>query len=253
MIVIWDSLFNASPGSSLPKSLIDDQLRRTRVAIRERMEVEHQFGYNTDYDTGEHIPGGTTVMGKGDAAAMAAVSNPYTGALYLQDDGSDYQVYYYDAGWNQISSLDHLNLTGVDDNDHPTLLLKDGGVLIADLDMGGYVINTSEATADTFGGFLLYRHKENAHAAIGNVSAIADDSIGVDELNIQQVEDTFTVPAGTVYTHYTYGSIAFVPQIYAKTTWTDEIFLGGGIGSDGWSISNTSASSVDVRYRGEYI
>jgi hypothetical protein len=250
-MIVWDNAYNASPGSSLSKALIDDEIRRVKSAIRERMEVEHDWSGDGG---GEHIPGGTTVMDKGDSTAMSAVSNPQLGALFLLEDGSDLQInYYYDGVWNQLSTLDHLALSGTADNDHSDLLLRDGGILSGDLDMGNYKLSTT-GTVSTFGDFLIYGHKSGYHPTIGSVSAIKDDSIGQAELKIVQAETTQVIAAGGELHIDKLTGFNFVPQVYAKTAFNSGIYLFPSSGSSwGWSIKNNTGSPVEVRIRQEAI
>jgi len=219
--------------------------------IRERMEVEHYWGESF---SGEHIPGGTTVMDKGDSTAMSAVSNPADGSLFLLQDGSGLQINIYDGGWAPISTLDHLELSGTADNDHPNLLLKSGGALSGDLDMGGYKISTN-GSGSTFGNFLLYGHKDLPHlATIDNVAALNNACIGQDEIKVTQTEVTQTIASGSSYHISLVGLFYFLPQIYAKTAFNSDIYIAPSGSADyGIDIVNKSGAPVDFRIRTERI
>lgn len=250
-MLLWDSAYNNSPGSGLPKSLIDDEIRRIKQSIRERMEIEHIW---TGDSGGSHIPGGTTVMDKGDDTAMAAISNPGNGALFLLEDDTDLQIHYYNSEWIQVSTLDHLALTGIEDNDHPDLLLKDGGILSGNLDMGGYKISTS-GTGSTYGDFLIYGHKAAGHTLIGNILAIKNDSVGQSELKVTQVETSKTLADGEVlHIDNIPPGLTFIPQVYVKSAFNADIVLRPSTNDTfGWEVANFSGSPVDVRVRQEAI
>jgi len=121
MVFAWDSDYEATPTSALGRSLIDNTLREVKSGVRERFEVEHEFGPNTDTDTGRHTPGGTTVMPTGTDTPAVALPNAENGAIYLKSVGAAYEVWVKDSvnGWVQYSTTDHNELSGRNDHDHP--------------------------------------------------------------------------------------------------------------------------------------
>lgn len=256
MMVTWDETI---PTSALAKSLIDDELRRMKLAIRERMGQEHQFGPFTDFDTGRHIPGKTTVLGQGDSTDLAAITTMQAGSLFLLEDGSDLQVQLYNgSAWVALSTLDHAVLTGRDDDDHPGLLKKDGGIMAGDLDMGTYKITTS-GSGSTHGIFTLYGHRALSHATIGDIRAITDASLTANAFNIVQ-ETTTTSVSDTLNVVFTLPAFYFLPQVYAQCAYNAAINIipitptvQNPSVQYGFSVRNLSGSPVVIRVRREYL
>jgi hypothetical protein len=258
MIINWDAAYEALPTSALAKSLIDDEIRRMKLGIRERMGQEHQFGPFTNEDTGGHIPGKTTVLGQGDATALAAVTNMQEGALYLLEDGTDLRVQVYlSSSWVQLGSADHLLLSGTNDDDHPGLLKKDGGIMVGDLDMGTDKIITSEATAGSSGIFTLYRHRSQGHPTIGSRTAITATNVPLTAFKLSQATLTALITRhGYVMIALDPAHFNFIPQVYAYcgATTTLQICGGNNTSTAGFGVFMTSgAGSVSIRIRREYI
>jgi hypothetical protein len=273
MIVGWDSAYNSTPGSSLIRSLIDDEIRQTIFGVRERMAIEHRWGPLTGVSTdpadlsyqlnaltqGKHIPGGTTICGIGNEAARDAVVTPQLGAIYIVQDGSNFKLNIYTStGWVDISTLDHSELTGLTDNDHPQYVLKDSGTMSGNLDMGGGVIST-QGTGDTFGQFTLYRHREASHGNIENIDAITDKAVTLAKLNVHQSSTTYTAPVGFYSYYFELPNLSFFPQVYAYTA---SYFTNSGAHFEytqsgtgyGWTIrSNFILSPTTMRIRKEWI
>ncbi len=242
MIIQWDSAYLSTPSNTLIRSLIDDEIRQVIYSVRERMATEHRFGPLTsppddpddlDYKTyhltqGYHLPGGTTICDVGNTAARDAVVTPQLGALFVVQDGSDYSVNIYTAtGWQSLSTIDHLALTGTADDDHPQYVLKSGGNMTGSLDMGGNVIVT-QGTGDTFGQFTLYGHRTSTHDYVENIAAITNNAVTAAKLSIQQQEITTTLAPDSSYT-FTNSFLGFVPQVYIytnDTSYTSYILMG---------------------------
>lgn len=95
--------------------------------VREIMEREHNFGSYADEDDGTHILGKTTVLLTGNAAALAAVANMQEGALFLQDDGTNLELFLYtSAAWVNITDDAHGSMANLtDDLCHTQYMLKD--------------------------------------------------------------------------------------------------------------------------------
>jgi hypothetical protein len=189
----WDAAYEALPTVDLDRSLIDDEIRKMSSGVRSIMEVEHNFGPDTEKDDGSHRPGKVTVAQKGNSTVRDALSNPQAGSLYLLDDGSgdlELHLYYGDA-WNKISSLNHADLDGLSDNDHPQYVLATAGDTIeANLDMGNFQLEFTGGSSDFF---LLYGHREDSHPIVSNIAAIKDNHIPADAMKA-----TFSSVAGSV-------------------------------------------------------
>lgn len=266
MIIGWNAGYEATPTSALAKTLIDDELRRLKLAIRERMGQEHQFGPYTDEDTGRHIPGKTTVLSQGNAAAMAAVTNMQEGALYLMEDGVDLQLHAYLSGsWVTLGSVDHAILSDRNTgHPHSGLLLKDGGIMAGDLKLGSNKIVTPEAVAHTYGIFTLYRHRTTGHLTLGSVDALAANTIPSESFTISQVETEATVSIASdgLMVALEENAIHFVPQVYIRRAFSNNpsFTIGGYSGTTsakgfGIYVVQTAPiiSSASVRIRREYI
>lgn len=270
MIVGWDTAYNSTPGNDLVRSLIDDEVRQTIFGIRERMSVEHRWGPLTGVSTdpadlsyqlnalpqGYHIPGGTTICGLGNTAARDAIVTPQIGALYVVQDGSNFEINLYKStGWTIISTLNHSELTGRTDNDHPQYVLKSGGTMTGNLDMGGNVIST-QGTGDTYGQFTLYRHRETSHGNIENIAAITDKAVTLAKLSIQQSSTSISLTSTEYY--FELPNYCFFPQIYALDSFYPPkgfsviAYTQSGSGY-GWTIKPNSAIAVYARIRKEWI
>ena len=174
MIFTLDAAYLARPTSSISRSLLDNEIRQLKYAIRERMAVEHEWNPSSTTNEGWHKAGGTTVCGLGDATARSAYTTPQEGSLFVLTDGSDRRVQIYiDDEWVDVSTLDHDLLTGRTDDDHPQYVLKSGGAMSGSLDMGGFVIETGQTTG-TYGQFTLYQHREDSHPSLGDLAAVGD-------------------------------------------------------------------------------
>jgi hypothetical protein len=267
MIIQWDSDYEATPANTLVRSLIDDEIRQVIYGIRERMSVEHRWGPRTAPDTdpeslsyqlynltqGYHIPGGTTICDIGDETDRDVVSSPQLGSLFIVQDGSNYSVNIYTSeGWQSLSTIDHLELTGTSDNDHPQYVLIDGGAMTGALDMDGFTINTQE-TGQTFGQFTLYRHRNESHGDIDNIDAIVDKAVTFDKLRIVSQEITTALDPYEEYTFTSYPN-GFFPQVYVYSA---SILSGGNpivtMGLNRVYNTGASGSSYTIRIRREYI
>jgi len=250
---VWDAAFNAYPPQTLGKSLIDNNIRLPVRGIRERMEVEHEWGFNTEFDTGRHRAGYVTVMDKGNAAAMAAVSNPQEGALYLLTSGSDLQVHIRTGGaWVKLSSIDHAALAGLTDDDHPMYIRKNGGTMGGDLDMGGQLLDTAEGSAQKYSGFTLFRHRSSQHASLGATTVIANGILTATEVKISQTEVSGALNDGTWVTvaiSYT----AFFPQVYVSGSYDRDVWITPGVNAREIGIVNDSGSNRTYRLRYEWV
>lgn len=250
---VWDAAFEAAPGNDLARSLIDNEIRLIARGIRERMEDEHEWGFNTELDTGVHRAGYVTVMGKGNAAAMAAVTNMQQGSLYLMTDGADLQIHIYitGTGWVKLSSIDHLGLAGTTDDDHPLYLKRDGGVMEADLNMGGKLLQTDGA-GEIYSGFTLFRHRAAAHATLGNIDAIVNGILTNVEVKIGQAEQSGNLNNNT-YVMFTLPVNAFFPQVYVSGAYDKDIWFIPGDNGKELGVANKSGGNRTYRLRYEYV
>ena len=173
----WNAAWEASPSNSLSRNSLDDHLRRITGGLRERMEREHNWGPFTDSDDGSHIAGKTTVLLTGDAVALAAVADMQEGALFLQDDGTNLELFLYTgAAWVSITNDVHGNMENLtDDLAHEQYMLKDTAYVLEDtFDMNDQRLSTLAAV----GVPLVADHPYDfdPHAVLA-YTALADDSI----------------------------------------------------------------------------
>ena len=234
----WGASWNAYPTIKLVRSLIDNEIRNIKKGVRERMEYGHDWGpfVEDGKDTGYHRPGFVEVVGQGDDIAMAAVTDPQVGALYMNTEAATKLYCFYDDGggvdWVLIADADHGGLTGLTDHDHPQYLRQDGGdFMYGDLNMGDNVLKTP-GTGSTWGDWLLFGHKEDRHAFAGHLNALPalletaklslnQHSIGSDDGGEAVIPDNggiqyITKPGGAT-------ALYFVPQIEVKLVADGEV------------------------------
>lgn len=269
MVFTWDSAFEAAPANNVSRSLIDNYIRDTKRAIRERMEVEHEWGPSSSIDSGRHIGGRTTVMGKGDAAAMAAVATPQDGALFLLTDGAELRLHvYYSGDWHVMSTLNHLFLsnrdvdpTGSPAADAHPALIKQAAVnaLTGPLNMqGNFLKSTTNAlalTQDSTLGYVKHKHvtETNPHRA-DSANAFTPNSILLRSLKLSQSSTVYNIAHNAVQDiiqPVTLPSICFFPQVYAYlgSPTYDVRFCAASSGDFG--IINETGGAIDVRVRWE--
>ncbi len=177
----WDAAYEALPTTGLSRSSLDDALRYMLVGVRQRMGAEHNFGPFTDEDDGTHIPGKTTVLLTGNAAALAALTNMQEGSLFLQDDGTNLELFLYtSAAWLSITDDVHGSMANLtDDLCHEDYMLKDTAyVLEATFDMNDQRLSTLVAA----GVPLVADHPyDNDPHSIAASSAMVTDTLSFGE------------------------------------------------------------------------
>jgi hypothetical protein len=258
----WNSAFEAVPTSGLNRNALDNALKKIPQGIRERMELEHNWGPYADADDGKHSPGLVTVCDKGDADARDALSNVKKGSLFLVEDTGVLQLYVCtnEVGpvWTKATDMDHATLAGLTDDDHEQYVLAAGDEMSDPLDMNGNKITTSTAHDQ---GLVAYQHVSEGHSSIGNVAAIADDNILLSHFKLGTYEYTGTLAAGAEDT-ISLGSTTYVyffaPNLYhtpgnggAPCVWLAFAF---SIGLWGWEVRNNPLGpSQTYRLKGAYI
>lgn len=222
----WDSNFESRPGSGLNRNSLDNELRLLPIGIRERMEIEHNWGpYNLDdddrmIDDGTHIPGKTTILAIGDYDDITDYTNPQEGALYVardEEESGNMQIYiYYSSAWHKISEFDHgalSDLTGV--GVHPQYLLLTGGTIDGVLNMGGSALYLD--TSSSIGsGMVVGKHRESDHT-FDDLDAIDDDTITLAKLDISQNSYSGSIAALSAVALTL--NPCFAPNLYSSTNW----------------------------------
>lgn len=96
----WDE---TTPSNITQAVSIDDEIRKIKTALRERLAVEHNFKVDEliDITIGEHKTGSARVGG-GTLANRPAVNADNPGSIYVASDVADSILFYYDNGTNWI-------------------------------------------------------------------------------------------------------------------------------------------------------
>jgi len=253
MIITWDAAYEATPTSSLRIGLIDNVIRDVTFGIRERMEVEHEWGPGSDINDGSHIMGGTSILDTGDATAMAALTGMQQGALFLLNTGTDLQLMIYLSGtWTALSTVDHDQLTGTTDDDHPQYVLKDGGVMTGNLDMSGSMVIAPAAT-ETCGGLLLRYHATQAHPTLGNLDAVVANTIPATAIATTTQIDTHVLNAPGDRITWEVQPREFFPAIYQLSAAQNIHICGGNTATQLGLLYVSGAGACTVKVYREWI
>ena len=185
----WNATYESVPNSGLNRGLIDDKIRTLSGAVRERMEIGHNFGPYTDKDDGSHRGGHVEVMVKDDSTARDLLTDVRVGGLYLLEDGADLKLCICTSVgpivWEEISTLDHGSLSNLDADTH-TQYLKTTGGDVTGLNLGlQKIIMPTDAHQQR--GLVQYYHAGKSHPTIGNVSAIIDDAIARGKVIVSEI------------------------------------------------------------------
>ncbi len=219
---LWDSAYESTPTQGLNRNQIDNRLRQLWTATRERMGAEHNFGPYTDLDDGSHIRGGTTVALKDDLTARDALTDMENGALFCMEDGSDVVlcVFVTGTGWVEVSSLDHASLLNLDVNVHTQYLLRSGGTMTGDLDMGGQHLlmpDVQESQMD----LLQYRHANLYHPSPSNLDAIKANVILIGKMRRTQKSSSGQTDAFNGVYRYQLLADNTTDFMFMPNVWTD--------------------------------
>jgi hypothetical protein len=207
----WNSDFEARPTINLSRSVFDDQIRYTTRGIRERMEVEHEWGPNSGLDDGRHKKGYMQITDVGDSTARAAITNPQEGSLFLLEDSGFLKLQVYtDGAWEMVGTNYHDALAGLSDDDHPQYLKKAGGTFTGSLDAGGNAITLPNGTSALQCGLVAGIHIDKGHP--GNIAKNSFDGlIPKVKFNMDVTTDaevTFTIaPKGDDELYYTWNTL----------------------------------------------
>jgi hypothetical protein len=250
MIINWDASYEATPTDSLRINLIDNVIRDITFGIRERMSVEHEWGPGNDLNDGSHIMGGTSVLATGNLAAQTALANMQEGSLFLLNTGTDLNLSIYDeATWKNLSTVDHDALTGTTDNDHPQCLLKDGGVMLAPLDMSGFMV-VAPIEVEYYSNLTLKYHTTQAHRSLGDLSVLTANSLPASALKTITQIDTYVMNAGDKV-FWDVHPLEFFPAIYQLTE--AFIYLSPGITTQQLGLFHSSGAQSTVQVYREWI
>lgn len=102
--------YEAKPSGSDNANQGDDEIRATKVDIRERMAIDHEWNVSTAAD-GRHLK--VTLKGGADAVAVAAY-----GIVYVKEVGGIPELFFIDDESNivQLTSAGKINKAAIDAN-----------------------------------------------------------------------------------------------------------------------------------------
>lgn len=123
--ITWDAAFEALPPDTLEDaSGGPSRITQTKVGVREREELEHNFIAGVKPF---HIAGACSVMYKGTTAQIAALTGVSRGCIAYDTDLSKLKMYYEVDGVPQwvVIATDHGALSGLTADDHPQYLHLD--------------------------------------------------------------------------------------------------------------------------------
>lgn len=251
----WNSGYEGQPDNSLARNMIDNELRKMRRGVRERLEREHNFGPYAEKDDGSHRPGRTTVLLSGDATTRDNLTNVQEGALYFLNDGGTKELYIYTSGsWEKATNVDHGAYNNLDVDSHEQYLKKDlDDIMDNALGMGGNEIEISSVPSDGHDGYLVYgNHEGLVHPTLGNGDAILDDAIGSAHLVIDQYSVSGSLESGTGIDIMVRSDNPFIffPNFYASVRYMKVTGVPGSL-YPGWHLYNNSLVSASYRVNWE--
>ena len=108
----WNTQFEAEPENASAANLIGERIRELKLAISERLDVEHDMGVGAGVDGDMRHK----FQMPADDAALAAVTNPVAGTVCYKVDNTGIYVY---GGAAYAPYGDHVSvLTDVDESDY---------------------------------------------------------------------------------------------------------------------------------------
>jgi hypothetical protein len=153
MAVTWDATFETlPPDTGEDASYGAGRIRDVKEAVRERLDVEHDFSNIAPLTaTGRHLPGKTSVAFSGTTTEINALTGMAKGAI-AWDTTLKVWKYYSGAAW-VITDIDHGQLSGKSDDDHQQYLKLDGRsvnqTISQDIEVtAGIKIDTRDISAD---------------------------------------------------------------------------------------------------------
>ena len=189
----WDDAFENNPTENLSRSSIDDEIRRIKRGIRERMEREHEWGPYSSKNDGSHKAGSVSCLLRGSTIVRDGLVDPQTGAMYLNTDGIGKRLDYYNGTiWEDtLTSTEHNVLADKDDgHPHPQYMLYNGNELHT-LNAQGNRITITQPEASNI---LLGSHAKASLIShdIDDLSCFKEKSIGYKYLKGAIIDSTYT-------------------------------------------------------------
>lgn len=106
----WTSTFEANPPGSEAKSQGDNRIREHKEAVRERAEIEHDWGPSGANDDGKHLAGSACAFYQSSepAATSSGATLAPSGRLLVRSDAQN-QLYVWDdssAAFSLVNNID---------------------------------------------------------------------------------------------------------------------------------------------------
>ena len=182
----WNSSFESLPTNALARSSIDDEIRRTKRGVSERMSLEHEWGPTSEKNDGSHRSGETQVALNGTQTERDALLDMRTGALFVRTDGDAPNLDYYNGTlWEPTpSGMSHASLNDRNIGDpHPQYMRPNG---IYEVPLNAYsfdLLVNNKASSNV----LLWDHVNkttNPHGVITNPDVLGPGSVNYSMLDI---------------------------------------------------------------------
>lgn len=117
---LWNNVLRAAPSDASTGSVGDDAIRETKVALRQRMELEHNFMSN---GASYHKAGLCSILKIGTWVEILGLPNPKRGCIAYDKTNKMLKVF-NGTNWVQMAPA-HEDLTDLDADDHPQYLSLD--------------------------------------------------------------------------------------------------------------------------------
>ena len=190
----WNSSFESLPTNALARSSIDDEIRRTKRGVSERMSLEHEWGPTSEKNDGSHRSGETQVALNGTQTERDALLDMRTGALFVRTDGDAPNLDYYNGTlWEPApSGLSHAGLNDRNIGDPHPQYMRPNGIYEVPLNANAFDLLVNNKASSNV---LLWDHVNkttNPHGVITNPDVLGPDIVKYSMLDI-------TIVSGNMY------------------------------------------------------
>ena len=189
----WNSSFESLPTSALARSSIDDEIRRTKRGVSERMSLEHEWGPTSEKNDGSHRSGETQVALNGTQTERDALLDMRTGALFVRTDGDAPNLDYYNGTlWEPTpSGLSHAGLNDRNIGDPHPQYMRPNGIYEVPLNANAFDLLVNNKASSNV---LLWDHVNkttNPHGVITNPDVLGPGIVKYSMLDITIVSGSF--------------------------------------------------------------
>ena len=191
----WNSSFESLPTSALARSSIDDEIRRTKRGVSERMSLEHEWGPTSEKNDGSHRSGETQVALNGTQTERDALLDMRTGALFVRTDGDAPNLDYYNGTlWEPApSGLSHAGLNDRNIGDPHPQYMRPNGIYEVPLNANAFDLLVNNKASSNV---LLWDHVNkttNPHGVITNPDVLGPGIVKYSMLDITIISDSMTL------------------------------------------------------------